>query len=540
MLRRRATPTLLILAGALVMLLPAYLSGRPFVFYDTWEFYMWGRDVLAAFSNPWPHAGPFPVGRELWASDVVASPPAIVDERLFRLILSTKGSRSAFYAVPLYLATFMWVAAAVQALIVSATLYVVVRATGWKNQPVAFMTAVIFLTTSTTMPFFAAFMMPDIFTPLCALASGLLIFYRDRLSVAARCGLSMLVVYAVAVHTSNLPLMIVAVVTGFLLNRLRSSTRDSYRAVTPIGGLLVAGLAVLVTGNFALRTVFGRPALNPPFILGRVIADGPGAAYLRDACRQPVYVSCELVPPESRFELYQESFMWPFVGEVPFSPRVDPDRREAFYAEAWPIVLGTLRRDPLGQVRASLRNAFHQLTMFKIRLEMDYALPETLRLPWRRAAITAAITPNVEVCQAGDGSNCNQLLRGRQWRMLQLWQHFVVACAGLLVLYRVVPVFARRAWSSFGRDRLFAMFTLCLVVANGVICGILSGPYHRYQARIVWLVPVAALVVEGGCGWLTGRFAERPVRSVSTAPTRSPTGAACAPESGRRRPAAAS
>ena len=100
--------------------------------------------------------------------------------------------------------------------------------------------------------------------------------------------------------------------------------------------------------------------------------------------------------------------------------------------------------------------------------------------------------------------------------------------------------FARRAWSSFGRDRLFAMFTLCLVVANGVICGILSGPYHRYQARIVWLVPVAALVVEGGCGWLTGRFAERPVRSVSTAPTRSPTGAACAPESGRRRPAAAS
>ena len=44
----------------------------------------------------------------------------------------------------------------------------------------------------------------------------------------------------------------------------------------------------------------------------------------------------------------------------------------------------------------------------------------------------------------------------------------------------------------------------------------------------------------GRRGWLTGRFAERPVRSVSTAPTRSPTGAACAPESGRRRPAAAS
>ena len=453
--------------------------------------------MLAAFSNPWPHAGPFPVGRELWASDVVAPLLAIVDERLFRRILSTKGLRLAFYAVPLYLATFTWVAAAVQALIVSATLYVVVRATGWKNQPVAFMTAVIFLTTSTTMPFFAAFMMPDIFTPLCALASGLLIFYRDRLSVAARCGLSMLVVYAVAVHTSNLPLMIVAVVTGFLLNRLRSSTRDSYRAVTPIGGLLVAGLAVLVTGNFALRTVFGRPALNPPFILGRVIADGPGAAYLRDACRQPVYVSCELVPPESRFELYQENFMWPFVGEVPFSPRVDPDRREAFYAEAWPIVLGTLRRDPLGQARASLRNAFHQLTM-----SAKSGWRWTTRRPRRSACRGGELQSRLRLRPT---SKCVRPITAtiatssctRRCRMLHLWQRFVVAWGGLLVLYRMIPVLARRAWNSFGGDRLFAMFTLSLVVANGVICGILPG-VHRYQARIVWLVSVAALVVEGG------------------------------------------
>jgi hypothetical protein len=30
------------------------------------------------------------------------------------------------------------------------------------------------------------------------------------------------------------------------------------------------------------------------------------------------------------------------------------------------------------------------------------------------------------------------------------------------------------------------------VVLNAAICGVLSGPYDRYQARVIWLVPFAA------------------------------------------------
>ena len=35
------------------------------------------------------------------------------------------------------------------------------------------------------------------------------------------------------------------------------------------------------------------------------------------------------------------------------------------------------------------------------------------------------------------------------------------------------------------------------IIANAAICGVLSGPFARYEARLIWLVPAVALL--GGC-----------------------------------------
>jgi hypothetical protein len=32
------------------------------------------------------------------------------------------------------------------------------------------------------------------------------------------------------------------------------------------------------------------------------------------------------------------------------------------------------------------------------------------------------------------------------------------------------------------------------VLANAAICGIMSGPHDRYQARVAWLIPAMALI----------------------------------------------
>ena len=34
-----------------------------------------------------------------------------------------------------------------------------------------------------------------------------------------------------------------------------------------------------------------------------------------------------------------------------------------------------------------------------------------------------------------------------------------------------------------------------VVIVNAAVCGILSGPFARYQSRLIWLLPVAAGLV---------------------------------------------
>ena len=223
--------------------------------------------------------------------------------------------------------------------------------------------------------------------------------------------------------------------------------------------------------------VFGRPVQNHPS-LGRIIADGPGLACLQESC-QTASMSCELVDqPEGE---PVPKALWPQIGNS--SSALNSTRIERFYAEQWRVVMGAIEHHEVA--KASLTNAFWQLVMFKLRPEMNDALVETLRMPLRRAGITASLTPNVEVCQEGDGHSCNRAIREWMWRFLQLWQHAVV---GLSALFLIVSIAARepRPPIDAAAEQLFAIFCCCLVGVNGIICGVLSG---RIDIRHgLWLV----------------------------------------------------
>ena len=44
-------------------------------------------------------------------------------------------------------------------------------------------------------------------------------------------------------------------------------------------------------------------------------------------------------------------------------------------------------------------------------------------------------------------------------------------------------------------DWTFTGIVLMGVLANAIICGALASPYDRFQARVIWLVPLVALAV---------------------------------------------
>jgi hypothetical protein len=159
--------------------------------------------------------------------------------------------------------------------------------------------------------------------------------------------------------------------------------------------------------------------------------------------------------------------------------------------------MAAIGRDPFRQLVASTYNAVKQLASFTLSDEMDEALVDVLREGVRRSSVTASITPNVEACSSSGEERCSRLLSKRTWLLVHRWHYVVVAAAGLLLAFRLGPalmsLYRRRALHP---EQAFALCMILLVCANAVICGILSGPYSRYQARIVWLIPLAALVVE--------------------------------------------
>jgi hypothetical protein len=66
------------------------------------------------------------------------------------------------------------------------------------------------------------------------------------------------------------------------------------------------------------------------------------------------------------------------------------------------------------------------------------------------------------------------------------------------VLVWVALMFTIRHRFSFSRlDTIEAFILMILVgiVVNAVVCGVLAGPFDRYQTRISWLLPAVALAV---------------------------------------------
>jgi hypothetical protein len=65
----------------------------------------------------------------------------------------------------------------------------------------------------------------------------------------------------------------------------------------------------------------------------------------------------------------------------------------------------------------------------------------------------------------------------------------------VLVVLLAFPVLLWLAWRGQGLALPLALFVLAAVLGNALICGGLSAPHPRYGARIMWLLPLAALLL---------------------------------------------
>jgi hypothetical protein len=368
----------------------------------------------------------------------------------------------------------------------------------------AYVAMIVALTALSSLGYEAALAMPDAFGGLAVLAAIVLIAYPRRLGGIEQAGLLALIGYAVVAHTENGLNILATIAAGWLWRFRRTrSWRGSARDIAPVAGVLALGCAALFAGNLLMEHAFGRPIHMPPFISGRMLGEGSVQPYLRKVCPSRPLVSCDLAdaPPGDR-----EYFTWIYPFEPPprangamtpadviarydrplthHATEAQAERRERYIAEQPTLVLGALEVDGPHQLLEAYGNGSLAFLNFETGRDFDSASALASMGPSVNRTLLAALVAGPECVRPGQAA-CGRFdlddVAGLQ--RMALLAAFLILAAGAV----------RKAAAPQGDLAGFLMHTLALVFANAFICGPLSGPFARYQARVEWLIPLGAM-----------------------------------------------
>jgi hypothetical protein len=432
------TAALAILAGGLALVWPAFVNGYPLLFSDTGAFLHQTLGPLVIWDKPHVY-GPL--------------------LHLFHWRVT------------------LWGPVLAQGAMLSWLLWLAQRAVRGAATPGLHLLLCAGAALLTTAPFTVALLMPDVFAPAVLLALLLLGFAREALGRAEALGLGAIAAIGIAAHLSHLPMALAAVVLVGLLARRGAP-------VLRVAAPLAAAVAILLATNLWGH---GRAALSPhgaTFLLARLQDDGPAAAVIRARCPDSGWYLCAFA---DRLPMDSDAFLWD-----PDSPvNRAPDGSARFLggallsAEAGVIVGETLRTYPLEVARAMAGNALRQL--------VKAGAGDTLVADHLAAAVRPRIAEGFPARELAAYDAALQPRGALPAAMAPfLWPHGPVLVLG--------AVLALLGWWRAARDGELRRLGLVVgvlvgVSANAVATGALSKPHLRYEARILWLMPVVAVLL---------------------------------------------
>jgi hypothetical protein len=349
-------------------------------------------------------------------------------------------------------------------------LALVLRAYGFGDRRFALLGTVAVLTVATSLPWIAGILLTDIFAGTSALALHLILFASDKISRRERMALILFVAFAAATHGATFAVLL-AIVAGAAIIRLRYRDIATASALWRGAGALGLGAAMLLTANFALS---GRVAWTPGgygIVFARMLQDGIVARYLDDHCPEK---RLKLCPYRHKLPASADEFLW---SDGPFD---ELGRFAGLGEEMRAIVLESLVDYPGEQIEAAVADTAQQLVLIESGEGVVASIWHTYGIIDR---YMPGIAPAMRAARQQHGEVSFHALNAL---------HVPIALLSMLALPFVI-LFARRG--DFADLGLLAATVAVAILVNAAVCGALSNPHNRYGARLVWIATLAVALV---------------------------------------------
>ena len=478
--------TALICAAAAIGALSVYLAnGAPLFYFDTAAYLSQGHSMLDAVADavlPAAPSGPEPGGP--------APAPAAPPDR------SVDASRSAVYALALSgldALAGLDIAVFINLGLIWLALFLVARRIASASMVPALRLSSLGLLAAClgALPFYVAYLMPDILAPVMILMLALIFTYLPRMSRGDVLASGLLVLSAIVAHPSHLLIAAAMLPVGLLVLPVMARRR-LWISVGLIGLLVGVGVAEKLIFGAAVRHFEKKETRYLPFLTARLIVDGPGMTYLAAHCPDPDLATCALFDRLSGAEgserLDAPNILFSTRAETGSYKLLSDQRQLEISREQPEFVLRVVRAAPLAVIVALARNTAVQLSYFRI----DMTVPDEdllARLNDENPRATA------------------NLRNGRLVTMPRVWMaplarlHEVVYGLSVLGIGWILLKTRRQRPDLW----IFTGLVAAGIVANALVCGGVSEPAYRYGARVMFLLPALAAMLGGS----VAHFAKR-------------------------------
>ncbi len=479
---------------------PALTNGQPFFYLDTTA-YVRGADVAiskvlgAQFATDWAKDPRRRIERQ--SAGPVGEARAQGQKPTRRFVSS---GRSIVYGALLYLGEVfkgMWFSVLMQSLIAVYLVFVLtVKVLNLDFRYFLLSCAVLFCFSS--LPFFVSFLMPDVFSGFLILGFAILATSWNGLSFFDRAAISGVLLFAVLGHHSNVVLLVAMTVaaTGYVV----LVDRSQWSRIRGLSATVIACVVIFVLWDaafsFGVTRAFGIPPVRPPFLMGKLVTSLDPSA-LAKVCASKDFVICKY---QDRLPTNEEAFVWNEDQRTGIFGAADFPTKQALGAEQFRFALAIIPPN-LGRLAATIsQDVLRELG--DVGLDEFLYLPEHLvflaeRLPsgeFRKLTSTVAARSDVYVVFG---------------RTILCGAAFLSATLLTLLLGWTLRTAEISDAKEFGEWRTWRAVTCILlggVVLNAIICGGLSTPHDRYEARVIWLIQLS---------FITGIYVMRPVWKVA-------------------------